>query len=266
MHPVLFTLPEFLPLIGGYSLRVYGFLVALGFLSALIYVKNESRRVGLSPDRMMDLFFYIAVFSIVGARVLYVVNSVGNDFFSDPLMVFRFWEGGLVFQGGVLGAIIVGIYYTRKHKMEVFKTADVFMPGLALGHAIGRIGCFFAGCCYGRQCSLDAPFAVIFPHDPLSVAPPGIPLYPTQLFESFGEFAIFGFLLWYRRHKPFDGAVFLVYLMIYSVLRSVLEMYRGDKIRGFVIEPYLSNGQFISLVTIIVCLFLWVYLKKRKAS
>jgi len=266
MHPVLFTFPEFLPLIGGYNIRVYGFLVALGFLLALIYVKKESRRVGLNPDRTMDLFFYIAIFSIVGARVFYIINSVGADFFSDPLMIFRFWEGGLVFQGGIIGAIAVGIYYVRKHKMGVFKTGDVFAPGLALGHAVGRIGCFFAGCCYGKQCDLDYPLRVVFPHDPLSVAPPGIAVYPTQLFESLGEFAIFGFLLWYRRRKPFDGAMFLMYLMVYSVLRSILEIYRGDQIRGFVVEPYLSNGQFLSVVTIIVCLFLWVYLKRGKAS
>lgn len=266
MHPVLLTFPEFLPVIGGHHLRVYGFLVALGFLFALIYVKKESRRAGLHPDRTMDLFFYMAIFSIVGARALYMINSVGKDFFSDPLMIFRFWEGGLVFQGGVIGAILCWVYYTRKHKMGTFQTSDVFAPALALGHAVGRIGCFFAGCCYGKQCGLTYPFGVTFPFDPLSIAPPGVVLYPTQLFESFGEFAIFGFLLWYRRHKPFDGAVFLVYLMVYSILRSILEIYRGDQIRGFVIEPYLSNGQFLSLVTIIVCLFLWVYLKKRKAS
>lgn len=263
MHPLLFKVPEVIPLLGGYEFRVYGLMVALGFLAALFYVKHETKRLGLESKKFFDVFFYMAIYGMLGARLFYMINSVGSDFWTEPFRFFRVWEGGLVFQGGVIGALVIFIFYTRRHRMPFFATADLFAPALALGHVLGRIGCFFAGCCYGAQCSSDFLFAVVFPHDRLSVAPPGIPLYPVQLFESFGELLIFGFLFYYRKRKPFDGAVFLAYVIIYSVLRGVLEIYRGDQIRGFVIEPYLSSGQFISLIAIIVSLFLWVYLKRK---
>lgn len=262
MYPVLFRFPEFIPLLGGKGLHTYGLMVALGFLFGMIYIKRECRRVALNEDQAMDLFFYVAIAGLVGSRIFYIINSVDN-FWSDPLVFFRVWEGGLVFQGGVILSVIVAFYYMKKNRMPFFKYTDVFTPALSLGHAMGRLGCFFAGCCYGKQCDLDNPLALVFPTIPDGVAPPGIPLYPTQLMESFGEFAIFGLLLLFRGRKPFDGAVFLSYLIAYSLLRSTVELFRGDVIRGFVIEPYLSNGQFISLIAIVVSLFLWVYLRKK---
>lgn len=263
MHPVLFRFPEAWPFIGGLALHTYGLMIALGFLLGMLYVKMESERTGLDPQKTLDLFFWVMVGGILGARVFYIINSV-DHFWSDPLVFFKVWEGGLVFQGGVIGALIVAIIFIRKNQMPFFKTTDVFAPPLALGHALGRIGCFFAGCCFGKQCDPDEfPFAVIFPHNHETVAPPGIPLYPTQLMESLGEFLLFFFLLFYRKKKPFDGAVFLIYLIVYSVLRSIMEVLRGDVIRGFVIEPYLSVAQLISLLTIIVASFLWVYLRKN---
>lgn len=249
-------------MVGGTSLHTYGLMVALGFLFGMIFIKRESRRVGLDENRIMDLFFYVAIAGLVGSRLLYVLVSV-EDFWSDPLVLFRVWEGGLVFQGGVIGSLIVAVFFIRKQALPYFKCADVFVPALSLGHALGRLGCFFAGCCFGRPCDAESWYGLVFPHNPETIAPAGIPLYPTQLMESFGEFAIFGFLLFYRRRKPFDGAVFLMYLMLYSILRSFGEVFRGDTIRGFVIDPYLSNGQFISLITVIVSLFLWIYLKKK---
>ena len=265
MLPVLFRIPDFIPLLGGKALHTYGLMVALGFFFGLMFVKRETKRVGLNENQMLDLFFYLAIAGLVGSRVLYIINSTDN-FWSDPLVFFRVWEGGLVFQGGVIASLFVSIYYMKKHRLPFYKCADVYSPALSLGHALGRLGCFFAGCCYGEQCDINNPLAIVFPLNSDTIAPPGIPLYPTQLMESFGEFAIFGFLLFYRRRKPFDGAVFLMYLMTYSVLRSVVEVFRGDKIRGFVIEPYLSNGQFISLIAIVGSLFLWTYLKKKNGT
>lgn len=262
MHPIFFRFPQFIPLIGGRAIHGYGVMIALGFLLGMIYAKRESKRVGLDPERVLDLFFWTMVAGLVGSRLLYIVNSV-DHFWTDPLVVFRVWEGGLVFQGGLLGGLPVAWWYVRKHDLPFTKVTDIFTPPLALGHALGRIGCFLAGCCYGLQCAIGFPLAVVFPENPDTVAPTGIPLYPTQLAESFGEFVLFAFLLWYRKRKPFDGAVLLVYLAVYSVLRSVIEVYRGDKIRGFIIEPYLSVAQFISLLTIIAVWFVWIALKKK---
>jgi phosphatidylglycerol:prolipoprotein diacylglycerol transferase len=261
MHPILFTLPDFIPFLGGRAIHVYGVMIALGFLFGLAFVKRESRRVGLPEQEVMDLFFYLILSGIVGSRILYFINSA--NLWNDPLAFFRIWEGGLVFQGGVIACILVTIWFCRKHQLSFFKVADTFVPALALGHAMGRIGCFFAGCCFGRECDIHFPLAVMFPNIPNGIAPPGIPLYPVQLFESFGEFVLFAILLTYRRRKRFDGEVFLLYIILYAILRSVVETFRGDTIRGFVIEPYLSSGQFISLISLIVAIFLWFILKKR---
>lgn len=265
MHPILFQFPDFIPILGGHGIHTYGFMIALGFLLGWTYVVRETRRLGLNEDRMVDLFFYTIVWALIGSRVLYLFNSV-EHFWRDPLVVFRIWEGGLVFQGGVIGALIFVIYYTRKHKFHFFQVADIFAVPLALGHGLGRIGCFFAGCCYGKPCGLSFPFGVVFPNIPETVAPVGIALYPTQLFEALAEILVFLFLFWYRRKKPFDGAVFLVYMMIYAVLRSVVEVYRGDSIRGFVIEPYLSIAQFISIVAMLLAMSTWLYLRKKKQN
>lgn len=262
MHPILFKFPQNFPLIGGRGVHVYGVMIALGFLFGMWWVKREAKRQGLDVPRTLDLFFYVVVAGLVGSRILYVIHSV-NDFWSDPLVLFRVWEGGLVFQGGVIGSLIVMIWYMRRHRMPMLRTMDVFSPPLSLGHGIGRIGCFFAGCCYGKQCPIDFPLALIFPDVEGGVAPPGIPLYPTQLMESLGEVVLFTFLVFFRKRKPFNGSVTLLYLTLYSLLRAGMELLRGDVIRGFVVEPYLSNAQFISLITVGVCAFLWVYLAKR---
>ena len=238
-------------------------MIALGFLLGMYYVKREAIRVRIDPDAVMDLFFWVMVSGLAGSRIMYILNSV-DHFWLDPMVVFRVWEGGLVFQGGIIGGLPVGYWYVRKHKLPFFKLADVFTPALSLGHALGRIGCYLAGCCYGLQCNADFPLRMIFPANPDTVAPAGIPLYPTQLTEAFGELAIFAFLLWYRKHKPFDGAIFVIYFAVYSVLRSVIEVFRGDTIRGFVIEPYLSIAQFVSIIMIIMATFIWAYLRKQQ--
>lgn len=263
MHPILYQFPETWPLIGGLTIHVYGFMIAFGFFLGMQWIKRESKRLDMNVEHMMDVFFYGLIAGLVGARILYVIHSV-TDFWSDPLVIFRVWEGGLVFQGGVIGTILILIFMCRRYKLRFFKVADVFIPGLAIGHAMGRIGCFFAGCCHGRQCPTDFPLAVIFPEIADGAAPANIPLYPTQLFESFGEICIFIMLVLYRRKKPFDGALFFLYLILYSILRSVLELYRGDVIRGFVIEPYLSNAQFISLIAVIVSIFAWIALSRNR--
>ena len=272
MHPVLFRFPEFIPLIGGKGIHSYGVMIAFAFFCGLIWVKYESKRLNMDQEKIMDLFFYVAISGLVGSRLFYIFHSVSN-FWSDPLVLFRVWEGGLVFQGGVILALIVSVLYMRKNDMPVFKTADIFVPALAMGHGLGRGGCFFAGCCHGAQCSPDYLMAITFPENPDSVALQGIPLYPTQLWEAGAEFILFGVLVWYRNRKAFDGALLLSYLIIYSFIRSILELYRGDTIRGDDLLGIqwsfdgrmigISNGQLIAAITIAVSLFVWAYLKNK---
>ncbi len=265
MHPILFTLPDWIPLLGGKALHTYGALVALGFFTGMQWIRFESKRVGLNPDRAMDLFFYIVLAAIVGSRVLYVFASV-PDWWRDPLVFIRFWEGGLVFYGGLIGAVLVSILYARKHAIPFFKIADVFTPAIALGHAIGRLGCIAAGCCYGKPAPAWFPLSFVYPSGPNALAPAGIELYPVQLFESLAEGLIFLFLIWFRKKKKFEGEVFLLYIIIYPVLRAILEIFRGDEIRGFVIDGVLSTSQFIGMIWVVIATFVWLKILRGKKT
>jgi len=220
--------------------------------------------VGASPERATDLIFYILIAALFGSRVIHVFVNEWDRFLGNPLILFFLWEGGLVFYGGLIGAVLISLWYFKKHQLSFWTYTDIFIPAVALGHAIGRIGCFFAGCCHGRPVLQDVWYTVIFPSVEKSSAPPGIPLYPTQLMESSTEFLIFLFLFFWRRHKAFEGQLFCFYLMIYPIFRSILELFRGDLDRGFIVDPWLSTSQFISIFLFLTGLGLYIYRSGRK--
>lgn len=244
MYPVLFTIPLF----GGITIHTYGVMVALGFVAAIVWITYESRRLGQDPARAMDLVFYVILSAIVGSRILHVAIAERDRFFANPLMIFKIWEGGLVFYGGLIAALAVGIWYVRRHRMPVLLSCDIFAPAIAIGHAVGRVGCFLAGCCYGRPVPHEAWYALTFPPLPKTFAPTGVALYPTQLMEAGGELLIFLALVVLRRWKRFDGQLMATYLMLYAVVRSFNEYFRGDAERGFVIGEWFSTSQFISVL------------------
>ncbi len=253
MHPILLKL-------GPLTIHTYGFFVALGFLTGILMAKKEAVRVGENPEQIMDLCFYILISSVIGARLFYVFTMPGH-FFKNPLEIFKIWEGGLVFYGGFISALVFAIVYLKKHRIEIWKIADLLAPSLAIGHALGRIGCFFAGCCYGKICEL--PWAVTFSH-PESLAPLGISLHPTQLYEAFSNFTIFAILWMLRIRKQFEGQVFWVYVMIYGSVRSILEIFRDD-FRGGFMGP-LSPSQVIGIAMAIAAGIMLVRCKRADAS
>lgn len=257
MHPVLFEI-ETLHL----RIHVYGLLYALGFLVGLLWIRYESKRVGLNVEAMSDLFFYILIAGTLTSRLFYVVFEA-PELLSKPLEIFKIWKGGLVYYGGVIGAVVAGIVICRKKRLPAWKVFDVYAPGLALGHVLGRLGCFFAGCCYGRQCDPHAWYAVVFPDTEHGIAPPGIALYPSQVMESIGDLLIFAVLVVFRRHKTFDGQVFMLYVISYGVLRSTIELFRNDESRNFVIPGLFSSAQGISLLAIVGVISVWMWRKKH---
>jgi len=261
MHPVLFEIP----FMGGLTIHSYGFMMAVGFIAALLWIRYQSKQVNLSVAKMTDLAFLMILAAIVGARVAFILVE-WRFYLQNPLDIFKVWEGGLVFLGGLVGCIIVAYYYLKKHGLSFWKVADVFMPGVALGHGLGRVGCFFAGCCHGRQCDPNAWYGMVFSGKEGSLAPPGIPLYPTQLAEALTEFLTFLFLAWKSQKKGFDGQILLLYLIIYSLIRIGIETFRGDLERGFVIPGLLSTSQFISIVLIIFAVIVLIYRKGRSSK
>ncbi len=250
MHPILFHF-------SGFTLYTYGLFLALGFITAVWFSKRNARFYDLKPDDISDLFFVILVCGILGARLLYVLINFAY-FQSNLLEIYKIWKGGLVFFGGFIGGVTGSIVMLKIKKLPVFKSADTISPGVALGHAIGRLGCFFAGCCYGRECTL--PFAVTFTH-PESLAPLHAALHPTQIYMVVANLSLFFILVWIQKHKRFNGMVFLSYIIIYSVFRFIIEFFRGD-FRGDFFFDFLSLSQGIGALVTIIALILMVKLAR----
>jgi phosphatidylglycerol:prolipoprotein diacylglycerol transferase len=255
MHPILFKL-------GPLTIHTYGLFVASGFLLGLGLAVRQARKEGIPPHKIVDLGFYILLAAIIGSR-LFFISINASHYIKNPLDILKIWEGGLVFYGGVFLALPAAIWYVKKNGLGIWKTADIFAPSIAIGHAIGRIGCFFAGCCYGKPAEL-LPWAVTFT-DPESLvgASIGIPLHPTQLYESAGEFINFLILITLRGYKSFNGQLFMTYLLLYSVLRFIVEFFRGDMSRGFIIYN-LSISQGISILIFLVAIGGLIILRKRR--
>lgn len=253
MHPVLVEL-------GSLTIHTYGFLIAVGFLVAVAVIKRLALRSQLSVERVLDLTFWSLLVGFIGARLLFVITRL--DFFaSNPAAIFRVWEGGLVFFGGPLAVIPFVIWYTRRYRMAFWRVGDALIPGLTVAHAFGRLGCLASGCCYGRP--TDAPWGIRLHSELVDPEFRGIPLHPTQIYESTAVFLLFLGLLWVFRRKVFDGQVVFTYFMAYPIIRSVIEVFRGDQIRGFVIDGVLSTSQFISLLLFVTAtVALWLRLKQ----
>jgi len=253
MCPILFQS-------GGFIVYAYGFFIAVGFVASLVLasLKIRNSKIGISFGNLVDLFFYTVLSSIIGSRLLFVIINF-NDYRQNPMGIFKIWEGGLVFYGGLLLAIGVSLWYMRWHRLPIWKVADLISPLIALGLFFGRIGCFSAGCCYGKETSL--PWGVVFKH-PDSLAPLNIPLHPAQLYDAANGLAIFFFLNWMEKRKTFDGQIFWLFLFLYAITRFFIETLRGDP-RGFLFGNLLSTSQGIGVPLAIFSLFMLFYMKNK---
>ncbi len=260
MHPILFK-------IGDFTLYSYGVFVAIGFLAGISYALREARRVGEDPEKILDLCFWILIAAIVGARLMFILVNI-KEYIKYPTEIIKIWKGGLVFYGGVILSIIIAAVFMYRHKLNSWKVSDILVTGGALGLFFGRIGCFSAGCCYGKP--TDLPWAVTF-KNPVSLAALDVPLHPTQLYSSLNGLILFLILLGLRRFKKFEGQITVSFFFLYAITRSIIEIFRDDP-RGFVIAMgsfpsfpgfSLSSSQFISIPVALASIFLFFYLRKR---
>ena len=253
--------------IGKFFLPTYGFLVSLGVLLGLWISVRNSERLGYNGENSWNLGILVVLCGILGAKVLYVVNEWGyySSHISEIFSINTLQAGG-VFSGGLLASFIAAAWYVRKHHMPALGTCDAFAPGLALGHAIGRLGCFAAGCCYGKP--THHAWGVIFTN-PLANTwvgtPLGVPLEPTQLFESAVELFNFIILYWLVRHKRFDGQVIGAYMFLYGFARYFLEFLRDDPGRGSVFGGAMTGTQLISILLVSAGGVLWLRRAPRTA-
>jgi phosphatidylglycerol:prolipoprotein diacylglycerol transferase len=259
VYPRLFDIPELFG-IGPLTIYTYGVMLAAAYLGGLQLAIVRGRRAGLDAARLLDLGVYIVIAALVGAKLLLLFVNF-NYFRNNPHEILVLARSGGVFYGGLIMATLVAFWYIRRHALPFWTTCDIFAPGIALGHVIGRVGCLMAGCCYGRR--TDVPWAVTFT-DPFAASnvgtPLNVPLHPTQLYEAGAELVILVMLLaTERKGRPYPGRTFWGYMFLYAVSRFVIEFYRADE-RGLLMG--LSTSQFISLVLAPLSLFMLVYLRR----
>jgi len=244
MYPDLFSL-------GPLAVHSYGTMMVIGFFAGLSLARIRVAKHELTWEQTMDLCFYLLLWGIIGAKVLfwiifypYFIQDL-SILFSSPLDFVKGLGTGFVFFGSVIGGAIVLIIYTRKRKLSISSTMDFLAPSLALGHAVGRIGCFLAGCCYGKPC--DKPWAVEFTH-PHTLAPPDVHLHPTQLYESIFLFGLVMVLLVFaKRFSQFKGMIFSLYVFLYTSFRFCIEFLRNDP-RGSVFQGAMTSTQLVAIL------------------
>jgi phosphatidylglycerol---prolipoprotein diacylglyceryl transferase len=252
MHPILFE-------IGSVTIYTYGFFIALGALLGFSYMAWQGKKLfGLTFDQSNTLFILLVLAGVVGGK-LFLIFEDPSLYLANPR---RLASGsGFVFYGSFLLAVPTMLWFFRKNKIPTLPMLDVMAAVTCIVHGFGRIGCFMAGCCYGIPTTGIS--GVIFTNPACQAEPLNTPLHPTQLYEAGFIFFILAMLLIFNDRKQFAGQFFLIYLMAYAAGRGVLELFRGDLERGFVINGILSNSQLISLIIAGIALYFYVKLRRN---
>ena len=257
MHPILFH-------IGNFEIASYGLMTALAYVICSWYLYKRLGRIQLDKDTFWNIIFIAFVSALLGAKLLYLIVSwpeMGATFTQRLQNAVRDFRYGFVFFGGAIAAIGALMIYLKKKGLPILKIADFYIVALPLGHAIGRIGCFLAGCCYGKPTTL--PWGVVFsdPHSLVAQQYLGVHVHPTQLYESALNLILFFLLQHYAKKPHRDGAVLAYYIIGYALLRFSIEFFRGDFRGAFVLG--LSPSQLIALATAMLTLIICCLLKHQ---
>jgi phosphatidylglycerol---prolipoprotein diacylglyceryl transferase len=255
VHPVLIDL-------GFYQIPTYGVLLYSGIVLGIWLASRRAKLVGLPGAKVMDLGAWVVLWGLAGSKVLLAITD--PSYLGSLSGLWGLMRAGGVFYGGLLGALVAAVVLLRRYRLPFFPVADVLAPSVALGHFFGRLGCFSAGCCYGRSCSPS--LGVVFTHhlaSEISGTPLGVPLYPTQLYEAAFNLANYGFLAWLFRRRLRPGTVLAAYLIGYGIARFIIELFRGDPDRGFVLGGALSTSQAIAAVMVPVGVGILVWVRHR---
>ncbi|HYK88608.1 MAG TPA: prolipoprotein diacylglyceryl transferase [Acidobacteriota bacterium] len=253
--------------VGFVTIHTYGLLLALAFIAGIWLTSRNARRAGMNPDQIWNMGLIVIFAALVGAKVLLFLSDY-SYYSQNPREIFSLstLRSSGVYYGGLLLALGASALYLQRVKLPAWNVADLAAPGIALGQAIGRLGCLSAGCCYGKPTSL--PWGITFTnkyaYENVGV-PLNTPLHPTQIYEALATFLLFVFLTWRLSRKHFAGQIILEYLFSYAAIRFVVEFFRDDE-RGFVLNGLLSTSQLIGLATLLVSVALFFYLRGRRAE
>jgi phosphatidylglycerol---prolipoprotein diacylglyceryl transferase len=242
--------------IGNLSVHWYGIFVAIGFMLGVWTAGVRGRRDQMDPDMITDLALWIFGGAFIGARILYVITFWDQEFAGKGFLKIFALRSGFVFYGGLIGATIAAIGYTRWKKLPTWKLADALAPSVSLGHAFGRLGCLMTGCCFGSKCEL--PWAIKFPYGHPSHP---TPVHPVQVYEALLNISLYAGLAWLYRRKRFDGQIFALYLLGYGCVRAFVELFRGDyperQMTGF-----MTPAHWVSLIILAAGTALYIWRKK----
>jgi len=256
MHPELIE-------IGGITLYAYGFFIMIGALTSYMYgIKVFKKELDIEPDKVQTLTILIISAAVIGGKIFFYFEDPAY-YFSSPENLLKNFRQGFVFYGSLIFAVPTVIWYFRKEKWPIFPMLDILSIIATIIHGFGRLGCFFAGCCHGLP--TDSFLGVTFTDVKSQAKPLDTPLHPTQLYEVFFIGSLMLFLVQLKRRQQFHGQLVFLYVMIYAVGRSIIEVFRGDLRRGFVIEGLISHSQFISILLVLIAgACYWVTRKNSK--
>ena len=269
MRPWLFH--GHLPGVGEVALSGWFTWLLVAIVTGCALVVREARRSNEDPAALLRLSAIVIGSGLVGARLGHILTAERAGYVADPLRLLRFWEGGMVLFGGLIGAFVVGWWWCRRTGLGLARVGDLAAPAVAVGIALGRLGCLTAGCCFGRPIDwpggTEWPWGLVFLSGQVPSALRGVALHPTQVYASLNALAIFGALSWLRRRQTFDGQVLATFLIAYGVTRPLLEVVRFDAERGFLfpalLGEHISTSQVISLPLLAVGITLYVVQRRR---
>jgi phosphatidylglycerol:prolipoprotein diacylglycerol transferase len=259
LRPILLQL-------GAFPVRSYGLLIAVAFMVGIWIARRRAAKNGYDPDIIIDLSVIVILVSIIGARLAYVF--VRWEYYQhDILGILRIWEGGLALYGGMVAGALAGLWFFRRRGIDMWAGADLVAPSLAMGVAIGRIGCFLNGCCYGKVC--EHPWGVVFSESSIAgMRYPGVHLHATQLYEALLGLVVFFVLLAVDRRKPFEGFLLWLFVILLSVYRFLIDPLRHYDTESIAFRSgalTLTNNQVFGIALVLLSVGFMVYLSRRAA-
>lgn len=241
--------------IGPITLHMYGIMIAIGYVSAFLISEKRAKKQGMNPVILYGIFWCAIFGGALGSKILYYTVNI-QEVIKDPSILLNFQNGWVVY-GGIIGGVLTSWGYIRFKKEDFVRYLDLVLPAVALAQGFGRIGCFFAGCCYGRE--TDSALGITYWQS--DFAPNGVKLVPTQIYSSIGDFAIAFLLMTYAKKKPAKGRVAAGYCIMYSIGRFIIEMFRNDY-RGEY-GPF-STSQLISIFILAIGIGMYVWAGKKE--
>lgn len=244
MRPILFKL-------GAFPVFSWGLSLSLAIILGVILTTRLAKKINIDSDTILDFAIWLVVGGVAGARLFYVFVYDPAFYLRNPLQILALWNGGMVYYGALMGGFLTGVYFVVKRKLPFWELADLVSPALALGYGIVRIGCFMNGCCYGKP--VESGWGLIFPFIDGVPSLEHIARYPTQIYSSVFGYLLFGLLLYLWKHRKFTGQIFLTFMILYAIERTIVEAFREN----LLVFDSVTISQLVSAIVIVPAIYFY---------